>query len=125
VSATTHRPPDAEAHALPSGGLPISPAEFSPDETAEATSDDAATHTLGSLPVGARLILRCRRDWRAASVASHETELARVVLSVASPSGHTYRVRRPADSALTHEGPLPVLGGGAWRACFARYDLRW
>ena len=81
--------------------------------------------TLGSLPVGARLILRCRKDWRAAAVAAFEPELGRVVLSVASPGGHTYRLRRPADSPLSLDGHLPVLGPGAWRACFARYDLRW
>ena len=81
--------------------------------------------TLGSLPVGARLILRCRADWRAAAVAGFEPELGRVVLSVASPGGHTYRVRRPFDSPLAHDGHLPVLGEGQWRAGLARYDLRW
>lgn len=82
--------------------------------------------TLGSLPTGARLILRCRADWRAATVAAFEPELGRVVLNVASPTGHTYRVRRPADSELTLDGPFHVLGPlGAWRPRFARYDLRW
>lgn len=81
--------------------------------------------TLGSLPVGARLILRCRADWRAATVASFEPHTARVVLNVASPGGHTYRVRRPADAALSHDGHLPVLGEGQWRAGLARYDVRW
>ena len=82
--------------------------------------------TLGSLPTGSRLILRCRADWRAATVAAFEPDLGRVVLNVASPSGHTYRVRRPADSELTLDGPFHVLGPlGAWRPCFARYDLRW
>ena len=82
--------------------------------------------TLGSLPTGSRLILRCRADWRAATVAAFEPELGRVVLNVASPTGHTYRVRRPADSELTLDGPFHVLGPpGAWRPCFARYDLRW
>jgi hypothetical protein len=80
---------------------------------------------LGALPVGARLILRCRKDWRAATIAAFEPEQGRVILSVASPGGHTYRVRRPADSVLTPDGPLLILGGGVWRACFARYDLRW
>jgi hypothetical protein len=79
--------------------------------------------TLGSLPVGARLVLRCRADWRAATVAAFEPE--RVVLSVASPTGHTYRVRRPHDSPLAFDGGIPVLGGGGWRAGLARYDVRW
>jgi hypothetical protein len=82
-----------------------------------------APTTLGSLPVGARLILRCRADWRAATVAAFEPE--RVVLSVASPGGHTYRVRRPHDSPLAFDGHVPVLGEGCWRVGLARYDLRW
>jgi hypothetical protein len=85
----------------------------------------ACAPTLGSLPVGARLILRCRKDWRAATVAAFDTERGRVVLSVASPSGHTYRVRRPQDSPLAHDGHFPVLGEGCWRAGLARYDVRW
>jgi len=75
--------------------------------------------------VGARLILRCRADWRAATVAAFDAATARVVLNVASPGGHTYRVRRPADSPLAHDGHLPILGEGSWRAGLARYDVRW
>ena len=75
--------------------------------------------------MGARLILRCRADWRAATVAAFDAAKARVVLNVASPTGHTYRVRRPADSPLAHEGHLPILGEGSWRAGLARYDIRW
>ncbi|HYE15350.1 MAG TPA: hypothetical protein VD968_12960, partial [Pyrinomonadaceae bacterium] len=59
------------------------------------------------------------------AVAAFEPDTGRVVLSVASPSGHTYRVRRPPGSALSLDGPIPVLGEGTWRAAFARYDLRW
>lgn len=112
MGATFERSSDAAAPAVDADGLFPSP-------------PPAAAPTLGSLPVGARLILRCRKDWRAASVAAFELDLGRVVLSVASPSGHTYRLRRPADATLSLDGPLPVLGEGSWRACFARYDLRW
>ena len=109
---TTHeRPPEALAHDATTGGLIISAGDAAP--------------TLGGLPVGARLILRCRADWRAATVNSFDTANARVVLNVASPSGHTYRVRRPADSPLAYDGHLPVLGEGSWRAGLARYDVRW
>jgi hypothetical protein len=115
VETTPERPPEACAQAAPPDGLLLS------------TVDDAGAEpaTLGSLPVGARLILRCRADWRAATVASFEDDAGRVVLNVASPHGHTYRVRRPADAALTHDGHLPVLGEGQWRAGLARYDVRW
>jgi hypothetical protein len=115
LEITQERPPEARAQAAPPDGLLL--------------SADAATTTtttpLGSLPVGARLILRCRADWRAATVASFEPGAGRVVLNVASPTGHTYRVRRPADAALTHDGHLPILGEGQWRAGLARYDVRW
>jgi hypothetical protein len=79
--------------------------------------------TLASLPVGAHLILRCRKDWRDATVVA--VTLEAVTLSVGSPSGHTYRVRRPPDALLSLEGEIPVLGEGSWRAGFARYDKRW
>ena len=109
---TTHeRPPDALAQDGPPGGL--------------LPSTDEPAPTLGSLPVGARLILRCRADWRAATVAAFDAAHARVVLNVASPTGHTYRVRRPADAPLAHDGHLPILGEGSWRAGLARYDVRW
>ena len=111
MEVTQERPP--EAHEAPPDGLLLS------------TDDTPPALTLGSLPVGARLILRCRADWRAATVASFEPDAARVVLNVASPTGHTYRVRRPADAALEHDGHFPVLGEGQWRAGLARYDVRW
>jgi len=113
------RPPEAPAHDATTGGLLLSADTLSADAAA------AFAPTLGSLPVGARLILRCRADWRTATVAAFEAELGRVVLNVASPSGHTYRVRRPADSPLAHDGHFPVLGQGSWRAGLARYDVRW
>jgi hypothetical protein len=79
--------------------------------------------TLGSLPTGARLILRCRKDWRDACVAA--ISLEGITLSVGSASGHTYRVRRPHDAELTLDGSIPVLGEGCWRAGRIRYDVRW
>lgn len=88
--------------------------------------DPSATITLSQLPPGARLILRCRKDWRAASVASIEETCVR--LSVASPSGHTYRVRRPHDAPLTFDGAIPLLterDSANWRVALARYDVRW
>ena len=112
MELTQERPPEARATEAPPDGLLLS-------------TDYAPAATLGSLPVGARLILRCRADWRTATVASFEPALERVVLNVASPTGHTYRVRRPADATLTHDGHLPILGEGQWRAGLARYDVRW
>lgn len=109
------RPPETCAQEAPPDGLVLSVVDVAGTEAP----------TLGSLPVGARLILRCRADWRTATVASFEPNLGRVVLNVASPHGHTYRVRRPADSMLSYDGHLPILGEGQWRAGLARYDVRW
>lgn len=111
MSTKVERPPGAVAlKAATPGGL-----EFS--EEAENVL------TLGSLPVGARLILRCRKDWRDACVAAISEE--EITLSVGSPSGHTYRVRRPHNSLLSLDGSIPVLGEGSWRNLRVRYDLRW
>jgi hypothetical protein len=98
----------AAAAVLP-GGLPVS------------STDDALT--LASLPVGARLILRCRKDWRSATVMAVAPEA--VKLSVNAPSGRTYRVSRPPDTILSFDGTIPLVGEGCWRAGFARYDTRW
>jgi hypothetical protein len=78
---------------------------------------------LADLPLGARLILRCRKDWRVATVVFASLEA--VKLSVGAPSGRTYRVRRAPDSLLFLDGPIPVLGEGCWRGCLTRYDTRW
>ncbi len=113
MSTEPKRSPDAEPHALAADDLFPSP------PNAEATT------TLGSLPLGARLVLRCRKDWRTATVAFIDATASRVVLSVGSPNGHTYRLRRPSDAPLTLDGSIPVLGEGQWRAGLARYDVRW
>jgi hypothetical protein len=113
----------------------------SPDESTMASPDQSTTATtverfvtLAELAVGARLVIRCRKDWRVASVSAIED--AGVRLSVASPTGHTYRVRRPHDSVLNFDGAIPVLNAGArmahvegertaWRVALAHYDVRW
>ena len=87
------------------------------------SSTDTISLTLADLPVGARLILRCRKDWRDATVSA--VNLEAVTLSVGSPSGHTYRVRRPPDALISLDGSIPVLGEGCWRAGRVRYDVRW
>ena len=107
MSAEFERPPEDKL--LCRGGL-------APSETEIAL-------TLGSLPVGARLILRCRKDWRDATVVT--TSIERVRLSVRAPSGRTYRVSRPPGAELTFDGSIPILGEGCWRSGLARYDLRW
>ena len=116
MSTTLERPPATEAFDALTGGLSAS---------AEPPPTGTTAPTLGSLPVGARLVVRCRKDWRTATVAAVERDAARVVLNVASPSGHTYRLRRPPDAPLSFDGAIPLLGEGAWRVQLARYDVRW
>lgn len=125
MSTTFERPPDDPAATLTalittSGGLDSSTAS-------EAAVEAAATvTTLGALPLGAHLILRCRKDWRTATVV--RIELDKITLSVSSPTGRTYRMRRPPEAALTFDHDIPLLDAGkpsCWRAGLARYDVRW
>ncbi len=82
--------------------------------------------TLNGLPVGSRLIVRSKKDWRFASVSAVQEE--RVVLTICSPSGRTYRLRRGLDAEIVFEGPIPILkpeSAEDWRENFSRYDVRW
>jgi hypothetical protein len=103
-------------------------ADAATDAATDATpaAGHASAQTLSSLPLGARLVVRCRKDWRVAAVAGFDETCVR--LSVASPTGHTYRLRRPHAAPLTYEGAIPLLGElthAGWRAALARYDARW
>ena len=104
---------------------PPAGAEFLPDTGGSSVFPalENSTLSLADLPTGARLILRCRKDWRNATVTAITIEA--ITLSVCSPSGHTYRVRRPPDSILLLDGSIPVLGEGSWRVGLARYERRW
>jgi hypothetical protein len=83
--------------------------------------------TLDKLSIGSRLIVRSRNDWRHAAVAKVTDE--RVVLTVCSPTGRTYRLRRDFDSEVVLTGKVPVLAHDEqsenWRDNFGRYDSRW
>ncbi|HLL13854.1 MAG TPA: hypothetical protein VK388_02140 [Pyrinomonadaceae bacterium] len=121
MSITFERPPDDSAIALlATGGLSPSPAiEVAIEAVATGT-------TLAALPLGAHLILRCRKDWRTATVV--RIELEKITLSVSSPTGRTYRMSRPPDAALTFDRHIPLLDSGkptCWRTGLARYDVRW
>jgi hypothetical protein len=83
----------------------------------------ATTFELRELQVGARLVIRCRKDWRDATVVATSTDS--ITLSVGAPSGRTYRLRRPADAVVSLDGFVPVLGTGAWKYGLVRYDCRW
>jgi hypothetical protein len=82
--------------------------------------------TLDQLPIGSRLLVRSRTDWRFAAVAHISDE--RVVLTVCSPTGRSYRLRRDKDCEVVFEGKIPLLiqyENDSWRDNFASYDVRW
>ena len=78
------------------------------------------------MAVGARLVVRSRTDWRFAAVSKIVEE--RVVLTVCSPTGRTYHLRRDVESEITFEGIIPILKYDEtenWRENFGCYDMRW
>ena len=82
--------------------------------------------TLADIPVGGRLLVRSKKDWRVAVVARKTEEF--VSISIASPSGYSYRIRRTADEQIYLDGLIPCLprdDSEPWRENFTGYDVRW
>lgn len=82
--------------------------------------------TLRELPIGARLLIRSKTDWRSAVVSRFDLEKA--VLSVCSPTGRTYRLRRDLEAEIIFDGRIPILKIETeedWRENFTKYDFRW
>ena len=82
--------------------------------------------TLSELPVGSRLVVRSKVDWRFAAVSKAIEQC--VVLTVCSPKGGTYRLRRQSDTVIIRDGLLLILPydcEDTWRDNFGRYDSRW
>lgn len=82
--------------------------------------------TLGEFPLGGRLLVRSKKDWRVAVVSRKTEEF--ISLSIASPTGYNYRLRRAADLEIMFDGRIPFLQPTEpenWRSNFSRYDLRW
>lgn len=78
------------------------------------------------MPIGCRLLVRSRKDWRVAVVSRIAD--GQIVLSVASPKGRNYRLRRGAELTLGFDGSIPYLIADApekWRDNFSPYDSRW
>ena len=82
--------------------------------------------TLRDLPIGARLLVRSKKDWRFAVVSKFNEEKATLI--VCSPSGRTYRLRRLLDAEIVFDGKIPILKFETeenWRDNFSKYDVRW
>jgi hypothetical protein len=82
--------------------------------------------TLRQLPVGARLLIRSKKDWRTAVVSQLHEEKATLI--VCSPNGGTYRLRRLLEMVIIFDGKIPILKSDledTWRDNFSKYDVRW
>lgn len=82
--------------------------------------------TLRHLSVGARLLVRSKKDWRTAVVSQLTEDGATLI--VCSPSGRTYRLRRNLEVEIVFDGKIPILKiepEENWRENFTKYDLRW
>ena len=82
--------------------------------------------TLRDLPVGARLLIRSKIDWRVAVISKFDEEKATLI--VCSPLGRTYRLRRLLDAEIIFDGKIPILKTEIeenWRENFSKYDWRW
>lgn len=89
-------------------------------ETAETQT------TLSEMPVGARLLVRTKKDWRTAVVSHFGEEKATLI--VCSPSGRTYRLRRCLKTEIVFDGRFSIIKFDPeedWRDNFSRYDFRW
>lgn len=78
---------------------------------------------LKDFPIGAKLIVQCRKDWRPAVVSNISDE--NIVLQIYSPTGRMYRKKYDIETVIEFDGLFPVLGNGDWRVGMAKYDLRW
>lgn len=81
--------------------------------------------TLADLPIGSRLLVRSKLDWRTAAIAKIVDE--NVTLTVASPTGFSYRLKRTLQTEIYFDGIFPILtvSDENWRENFTKYDLRW
>ncbi|MEO8042574.1 MAG: hypothetical protein ABI646_08195 [Acidobacteriota bacterium] len=82
--------------------------------------------TLASIPLGGRLLIRSKKDWRVAVVSRIAED--QITISVASPGGYCYRLRRPLDASISFDGRIPFLvieNSDTWRDNFSPYDMRW
>ena len=81
---------------------------------------------LNSLPVGARLLIRSKTDWRSAVVSRFDAKKATLI--VCSPTGRTYRLHRVLETEIIFDGLIPILkiqSDEDWRENYTKYDFRW
>ena len=82
--------------------------------------------TLRELPVGTRLLLRTRKDWRSAVIS--RCGESSVSLRVCCSSGRTYWTRRDHETEVIFERNIlrvQTLTEEDWRENFAKFEMRW
>lgn len=82
--------------------------------------------TLREIPLGGRLLIRSRKDWRVAVVSRINEE--KVTLSISSPTGRNYRLHRLPETEIALDCKIPFLLSEEeenWRDNFSSYDFRW
>ena len=82
--------------------------------------------TLRQLSIGARLLVRSKKDWRMAVVSQFNEEKATLI--VCSPNGRNYRLLRLLEMEIIFDGKIPILKSESeenWRENFTKYDGRW
>lgn len=87
--------------------------------------ETAETKILADLPIGSRLLVRSKKDWRSAVISKIIDST--VTLIVSSPSGFSYRLRRNLKTEIFFDGEMPILQDSDedWRGNFTKYDYRW
>lgn len=87
--------------------------------------ETAETKILADFPVGSRLLVRSKKDWRSAVISKVIEQT--VTLIVSSPTGFSYRLRRNLQTEITFDGKMPILENidENWRENFVKYDVRW
>jgi len=80
---------------------------------------------LAGLPVGSRLLVRSKKDWRSAVISKIIEETVTIIVS--SPTGFSYRLRRHLKTEIFFDGELPMLENPRenWRDNYTIYDRRW
>lgn len=89
------------------------------------TENDAHKKSnLRELPIGAKLLVQCKKDWRMAVVSISSEE--KIVLQICSPSGRTYRKKCAIETEILYDGAFHLLGEkNLWREQLVKYDNRW
>lgn len=87
--------------------------------------ETAKIRVLADLPIGSRLLVRSKKDWRNGVISKIVEGIVTIIVS--SPGGYSYRLRKTLQTEITFDGELPILENSDenWRDNFSKYDVRW